>query len=86
MDNGKESFCIKNRSKQKRASLTSQQSQPFTDHTARRETICSYLARGGTITTQPPVHELTWREAQDLLMKLAWHNYVPPKPVDNEEE
>ena len=45
-----------------------------------------YLARGGRISTQPPVRTITWREAQDLLEKLAWHNYVPPKPVDLEEE
>tara|TARA_X000001036_G_scaffold195403_1_gene184275 strand:+ start:1707 stop:2012 length:306 start_codon:yes stop_codon:yes gene_type:complete len=86
MDNGKDSFCSKNHSKQKRASFTSQFTQPITDHPKRRETVTEYLARGGTITAQPAVRTITWREAQDLLEKLAWHNYVPPKPVDNEEE
>lgn len=86
MQNGKAGIGNKNRSKQKRASLTSQQSQPITDHPKRRETVTEYLARGGRISTQPSVRTITWREAQDLLEKLAWHNYVPPKPVDNEEE
>tara|TARA_B100002019_G_scaffold264704_1_gene253710 strand:+ start:77 stop:241 length:165 start_codon:yes stop_codon:yes gene_type:complete len=52
----------------------------------RRETVEEFIARGGRISTQPAVRTITWREAQDLLEKLAWHNYVPPKPVDNEEE
>ena len=51
----------------------------------KRETVEQYLARGGQITVQPAVRQMSWREANDLLIKLAWHNYVPPKPVDNEE-
>ena len=86
MQNGKAGIRNKNRSKQKRASLTSQFTQPITDTPKRRETVAEYIARGGRISTQPSVRTITWREAQDLLEKLAWHNYVPPKPVDNEED
>ena len=52
----------------------------------RKESVEEFIARGGRISTQPSVRTITWREAQDLLEKLAWHNYVPPKPVDNEED
>ena len=72
MQNGKAGIRNKNRSKQKRASLTSQQSQPITDHPQRRETVAEYLARGGTISAQPPVRTISWEEARDLIEKLAY--------------
>ncbi len=53
MQNGKEGTGNKNRSKQKRASLTSQQSQPVTNHPnmeQRKESVAEYLARGGEYT------------------------------------
>ena len=75
MQNGKEGICNKNRSKQKRASLTSQQSQPITNHPnmeQRKESVAEYLARGGRISTQPPVRTISWEEARDLIEKLAY--------------
>ena len=75
MQNGKEGICNKNRSKQKRASLTSQQSQPVTNHPnmeQRKESVAKYLARGGRISTQPPVRTISWEEARDLIEKLAY--------------
>ena len=75
MQNGKEGICNKNRSKQKRASLTSQQSQPVTNHPKveqRKESVAEYLARGGRISTQPPVRTISWEEARDLIEKLAY--------------
>ena len=50
------------------------------------ETVEQYLARGGQITQLPETRVPTWKEVNDELVKLAWHNYVPPKPVDNEED
>ena len=31
-----------------------------------------YLARGGTISAQPPVRTISWEEARDLIEKLAY--------------
>jgi len=75
MQNGKAGIGNKNHSKQKRASLTSQQSEPITDHPImeqRKESVAEYLARGGRISTQPPVRTISWEEARDLIEKLAY--------------
>ena len=50
------------------------------------ETIQEYLARGGQITQLPETRIPTWSEANDELVKLAWHNYVPPKPETEEDD
>ena len=42
------------------------------------ETVEQYLARGGQITQLPETRVPTWKEVNDELVKLAWHNYVPP--------
>ncbi len=78
MNNGKDSFRLKNHQKQKRASLTSQSSQPVTDHPKRRETVAEYIRRGGTITAQSPVYDITRPEVKDLLDKIV----CSPKEVD----
>jgi hypothetical protein len=50
------------------------------------ETIQEYLARGGLITQLPETRIPTWSEANDELVKLAWHTYVPPKPETEEDD
>ena len=44
------------------------------------------LARGGQITQLPETRIPTWSEANDELVKLAWHTYVPPKPETEEDD